>query len=94
MVFNSPLLVGVAKLSAHACQYIACNPERLPADQVLHLLFCFPFQQLRRLAFCLWTFFCFPPPNNPYLISSSSSSSSSSSDSDLLYHLDQHLHSD
>lgn len=92
MVFNSPLVVGVAKISANACQYIACNPERLSADQVLHLLFCFPFQQLRRLAFCLWTFFCFPPPTNPFFISSSSSSSSS--DSDVFYLDEEDLHSD
>ncbi|PIN20206.1 hypothetical protein CDL12_07104 [Handroanthus impetiginosus] len=84
MVFNSPLVVGVAKVSANVCQYVACNPERLSSDQVLHLLFCFPFQRLQRLAFCLWTFFCFPPPDNPYL------SSSSSSDSDIFYLDDQH----
>ncbi|KAL8456225.1 hypothetical protein ACS0TY_034445 [Phlomoides rotata] len=82
MVFNSPLVVGVAKVSAYACQFIACNPERLSTDQVLHHLFCLPFHHLRRFAFCLWTFFCFPPPNNPFL------SSSSSSD------LDGDLHSD
>ncbi|EYU39992.1 hypothetical protein ABFS83_10G179600 [Erythranthe nasuta] len=94
MVFNSPLVVGVAKVSANACQYIACNPERLSSDQVLHLLFCFPFQHLRRLALCLWTFFCFSPPNNPnYFTSSSSSSSSSSFDFDV-YDFDQDLHSD
>ncbi|KAI3471494.1 hypothetical protein Pfo_028144 [Paulownia fortunei] len=92
MVFNSPLVVRVAKVSANACQYIACNPERLSTDQVLQLLFCFPFQQLRRLAFCLWTFFCSPPLNNPYL-TSSSSSSSSFSDSDV-YDMEEDLHSD
>ncbi|GFP84164.1 hypothetical protein PHJA_000560100 [Phtheirospermum japonicum] len=93
MVFNSPLVVGVAKVSANACQYIACNPERLSTDEVLHLLFCFPFQNLRRFAFCLCSFFCYPSPGNPFLTSSSSSSSSSSSDSDF-YDLDQDLHSD
>ncbi|KAL1550071.1 hypothetical protein AAHA92_18085 [Salvia divinorum] len=87
MVFNSPAIVAVAKLSANACQYVACNPERLSADQVLNLLFCFPFRHLRRLAFCIWTFFCFPLPSNPYL-SSSSSSSSSQSDLDLDLHSD------
>ncbi|CAN4109062.1 unnamed protein product [Withania somnifera] len=66
MVFNSPIIVGVANVSADLCQYIACNPERLRSDEVLYLLFCFPCQQLRRFAFCLWTFFCFPLPN-PYL---------------------------
>lgn len=86
MVFNSPIIVGVANVSADLCQYIACNPERLSSDEVLYLLFCFPCQQLRRFALCFWTFFCFPVPN-PYLsfpsFSSSSSSSSWSSDSDL-----------
>ncbi|KAI5671754.1 hypothetical protein M9H77_12118 [Catharanthus roseus] len=96
MVFNSPLVIRVANVSANACQYIACNPERLPSDQVLYLLFCFPFQQIRRLALCLWTFFCCPLPD-PSLFnvlsspSSSSSSSSSSSDSDFA-DLHPHLH--
>ncbi|KAJ0810742.1 hypothetical protein HanPI659440_Chr01g0030411 [Helianthus annuus] len=79
MVMNSPLVVTVANISADLCQYIACNPERLSSDQVLHLLFCFPFQQFRRLALCLWTFFCFP---TNHFYSSSSSSSSFSSDED------------
>ncbi|KAL6506057.1 hypothetical protein OROMI_031627 [Orobanche minor] len=90
MVFNSPLVVGVAKVSANACQYIACNPERLSTDEVLHLLFCFPFQQFRRFAFCLCSFFCFPPLGNPFLTSSSSSSSSDSDFNDL----EEDLHSD
>lgn len=89
MVFNGALMVGVANVSADACQYIACNPERLSSDQVLRLLFVFPFQQLRRLALCLWTFFCFPP-SNPYLSSSSSSLFSSESD---IYDLED-LHTD
>lgn len=89
MVFNSPVIVGVAKVSANACQYIACNPERLSGDEVLRLLFCFPFQQLRRLALCIWTFFCFPPPTNPFL-----TSSSSYSDSDVYDDLDPDLHID
>ncbi|GFY93575.1 hypothetical protein Acr_09g0000210 [Actinidia rufa] len=81
MVLNSSLVAEVANLSANVCQYIACNPERLSSDQVLHLLFCLPFQQFRRLALCLWSFFCFPPPH-PYLSSSSSSDSDSDSRSD------------
>ncbi|KAI3826358.1 hypothetical protein L1987_00405 [Smallanthus sonchifolius] len=80
MVMNSPLVVAVANISADICQYIACNPERLSSEQVLNLIFCFPFQQFRRFALCLWTFFCFPPNTNFY--SSSSSSSSFSSDDD------------
>ncbi|CAA0837512.1 Unknown protein [Striga hermonthica] len=85
MVFNSPLVVGVAKVSANACQYIACNPERLSTDEVLHLLFCFPFQQLSRFAFCLCSFFCFPNPGNPFLTSSSSSDDSDFYEEDLLH---------
>ncbi|KAL7168798.1 hypothetical protein ACSBR2_033937 [Camellia fascicularis] len=85
MVVNSTLVVEVAKVSAEVCQYIACNPERLSSEQVLHLLFCLPFQHFRRLALSLWTFFCFPPPDAyPYF----SSSSSSSSDSDYDSHSD------
>nr|XP_009797310.1 PREDICTED: uncharacterized protein LOC104243757 [Nicotiana sylvestris] len=64
MVFNSPVVVSVANLSADFCQFIACNPERLSSDQVLYLLFCYPFQQLHRFTLCLWTFFCFPLPNS------------------------------
>ncbi|KAG5552231.1 hypothetical protein RHGRI_010346 [Rhododendron griersonianum] len=88
MVFNSPLVVEVANISANVCQYIACNPERLSSDHVLRLLFCFPFQQFRRLLLRLSAFFCFPPPD-PHLSSSSSSSSSSDpSDSDNDPHSD------
>ncbi|GJZ38260.1 hypothetical protein Tco_0584451 [Tanacetum coccineum] len=83
MVMNSPLVVAVANISADICQYIACNPERLSSEHVLHLLFCFPFQQFRRFALCLWTFFCFPVNTGFYSSSSSASSSvSSSSDED------------
>ncbi|KAL3534031.1 hypothetical protein ACH5RR_007552 [Cinchona calisaya] len=107
MVLNSRVVVGVANLSANACQYIACNPERLPSDQVLYLLFCFPFQQIRRLSLCFCTFFCFPllpPPPSPHhhhgvpslhnnsFYLSSSSSSSSSSDSDDYQDAHPHLH--
>ncbi|KAK1411909.1 hypothetical protein QVD17_32759 [Tagetes erecta] len=82
MVMNSPLVVAVANISADICQYIACNPERLSSEQVLRLIFCFPFQQFRRFALCLWTFFCFPVNTGFYSSSSSSSSSSFSSDDD------------
>ncbi|KAB1221166.1 Adenylyl-sulfate kinase 3 [Morella rubra] len=56
MVLNSPLVAWVANVSADLCQYIACNPERVSSDGVLHLLFCVPFQHLHRLALT----FCFP----------------------------------
>lgn len=92
MVLNSSVVVGVAEVSANLCQYIACNPETLPPNQVLYLIFCFPFQQIRRLALCLCTVFCFPPPGSdppfyyitrtdPFYSSPSSSSSSSPSSS-------------
>nr|DAD30154.1 TPA_asm: hypothetical protein HUJ06_031622 [Nelumbo nucifera] len=66
MVFNSLLVVAVANLSANVCQYIACNPEILTSQQVLELVCCLPLRQLGRLALCLWTFFCFPPPDSYY----------------------------
>ncbi|CAN4118638.1 unnamed protein product [Withania somnifera] len=67
MVFNSLLVVDVANLSADFWQFIDCsNTERLSSDQVLYLLLCFPFQQIRRFSLCLWTFFCFPLPD-PFL---------------------------
>lgn len=68
MVFNSVLMVDVANLSADFWQFIGCisNTERLSSDQILYLLFCFPFQQIRRFSLCLWTFFCLPLPN-PFL---------------------------
>ncbi|KAL5767900.1 hypothetical protein ACOSP7_014485 [Xanthoceras sorbifolium] len=56
MVLNSSVVVSIANLSANVCQYIACNPERLPSDQVLNLLCCLPLHQLRRLALSLWTY--------------------------------------
>ncbi|CAI0433152.1 unnamed protein product [Linum tenue] len=61
MVLNSNLVVTVADVSANLCQYIACNPERLPSDQVLHLIFCVPMQQFGRLALSLWTYLCYNP---------------------------------
>ncbi|KAJ0966286.1 hypothetical protein J5N97_027424 [Dioscorea zingiberensis] len=85
MVFNSAWVARVATLSADLCQYIACNPQRLSSAEVLDLLCCLPLHHLRRLALCLFSFFCFPTDHlHPYHYhrSSSSSSSSSSYDSD------------
>ncbi|KNA16530.1 hypothetical protein SOVF_088180 [Spinacia oleracea] len=79
MVLNSQVVVAVANASASVCQYIACNPEHLSSDQVLHLLFCFPFQQIRRLSLCLSAFFCFPYSSDPLFYPSHSSSSSDDS---------------
>ncbi|KAJ0078512.1 hypothetical protein Patl1_22932 [Pistacia atlantica] len=61
MVLNSSMVVRVANVSANVCQFVACNPQRLPTDQVLHLLCCVPFQQFRRLALSFWTYLCFSP---------------------------------
>uniref|UniRef100_A0A2P2QWL0 Uncharacterized protein MANES_08G144600 n=1 Tax=Rhizophora mucronata TaxID=61149 RepID=A0A2P2QWL0_RHIMU len=78
MVLSSNLVVRVANLSANLCQYIACNPERLTGDQVLHLLFCFPLHQLGRLALSLWTYLCYNPTNNHSSIFSDSDTDSDS----------------
>ena len=82
MVFNSLMVLSVAHVSADAWQYIACNPERLSSDQLLDLICCFPLQQLGRLALCLWTFLCLPPPDSFYSYAYYSSSSSSDDDDD------------
>ncbi|KAK4725328.1 hypothetical protein R3W88_028107 [Solanum pinnatisectum] len=66
MVFNTQLIVAVANLPADFCQYCNGNTERLSSDEVLYLLFCFPFQEFRRFSLCVRTFFCFPMPN-PFL---------------------------
>ncbi|KAK1287663.1 hypothetical protein QJS10_CPB19g00817 [Acorus calamus] len=54
MVFNGALVAAVATTSARLWQRVSCNPERFSSDQVLDLVFCFPLQQLGRLAICLW----------------------------------------
>lgn len=82
MVFSSVLLATVATVSADLCQYIACNPQRLSSEEVLDLICCFPLQQLRRIALCVWSFFCFPPPDSYPFSSSDSDSSDSYSESD------------
>ncbi|CAL9086123.1 unnamed protein product [Musa textilis] len=94
MVFNAGWVTAVARASAEACQYVACNPERLSSEEVLDLLCCLPLRHLRRLAICVFSFFCVPPslPDEPrirgrryayrYSLSSSSASSSSSDEYD------------
>lgn len=100
MVWNSPVVFWVANVSANLCQYVACNPDRLSSHQVLHLIFCFPFQSLRRLSLSLSSFLCLP-----FLLSSSSSSDddddddADSDDSDLSSYINNnnnnnHSHSD
>ncbi|WOL04234.1 hypothetical protein Cni_G12955 [Canna indica] len=61
MVFNAWWVEAVARVSAEACQYVACNPERLSSEEVLDLICCLPLRHLRRLSICLFSFFCFPP---------------------------------
>ncbi|CAL9204704.1 unnamed protein product [Musa hybrid cultivar] len=89
MVFNAGWVAAVARVSAEACQYVACNPERLSSEEVLDLLFCLPLRHLRGFALCLFSFLCFPPflsddlrRNRLYYLGSSSSSSSSSDEYD------------
>ncbi|KAG6512800.1 uncharacterized protein LOC121976982 [Zingiber officinale] len=90
MVFHAGRAVAVARLSADACQYVACNPERMSSDEALDLICCLPLRHLRRLSVCIFSFLCFPPffPDDPrprrrfayrYTLSSSSSSSLTSS---------------
>ncbi|GMH28384.1 hypothetical protein Nepgr_030227 [Nepenthes gracilis] len=89
MVLNSRVAVQVANVSASLCQYISCNPEILRSEEVLDLIFCFPFQQIRRLFLCFSTFFCFPPLD-PFSSRSFSASSSSSSDDSISSGYDSH----
>lgn len=82
MVFNSLIVLSVAHLSADAWQQIACIhfQDRVNSSQLLDLICCFPLEQLSRLALCLWTFLCLPPPDSFFTYSYSSSSSSDDDD--------------
>lgn len=91
MVFNSNLVVSVAKTSADVWQYLACLPETINNQRLLDLVLCFPLQQFGRLALCFWSFFCVPSsPDSYYLYYShnltSDSSSGSDSDTDSVAH--------
>ncbi|XP_057954756.1 uncharacterized protein LOC131148839 [Malania oleifera] len=92
MVFNSLLVLSVAKTSADVWQQIACIPDRISPDQLLDLICCFPLHQLGRLAICFCTFFCLPPPDSYYYPSNyyDSDSSSSDYDDDDVYYYDSH----
>ncbi|XP_020095151.1 uncharacterized protein LOC109714856 [Ananas comosus] len=93
MVFRSGWVAGAARASAELSQYVACNPERLSGEEVLHLLCCLPLRHLLRLASSVLSFLCFPTISPALLLhrpratrrvvlllrSTSSSSSSSSS---------------
>lgn len=61
MVLNSAVVVSVANVSANVCQYISCNPEPFSSGQVLHLLFCYSFRNVRPVLVALWSCLCFPP---------------------------------
>ncbi|PON98040.1 hypothetical protein TorRG33x02_061140 [Trema orientale] len=91
MVFNSLLVLSVAHVSADAWQCLACFPERLSSHQLLDLVFCFPLQQLGRLALCLWTFLCLPPPDSFYSYAYSSDSDDDSSTTDWTGYLQNSL---
>lgn len=92
MVFNSKLVVSVAKTSADVWQCIACLPQTINNQHLLDLVLCFPLQQFGHLALCFWSFFCVPSsPDSYYLYhsyirssSSSGSGSGSGSDSDSI----------
>ncbi|RDX64582.1 hypothetical protein CR513_56843, partial [Mucuna pruriens] len=77
MVWNSMVVLRVARVSAEAWQCIA---EPLSSEQVLDLVCCFP---LHQLALCLYSFFCVPYPNYSYF---PSDSDDDSSDFDYYYH--------
>ncbi|KAG6516573.1 hypothetical protein ZIOFF_027038 [Zingiber officinale] len=90
MVFRAGWAVAVVRLSAEACQYVACNPERMSSDEALDLICCLPLRHIRRLSVCIFSFLWFPPffPDDPrprrryayrYTLSPSSSSSLTSS---------------
>uniref|UniRef100_A0A7N0UDB0 Uncharacterized protein n=1 Tax=Kalanchoe fedtschenkoi TaxID=63787 RepID=A0A7N0UDB0_KALFE len=88
MVFNSMVIVSVARASADAWQVLACLPERLSSDQLLDLVICFPLQQLSRLALCFWTVCCFSPfpVSYPRYYPGDSDSSSTSDDDEYRYY--------
>ncbi|TXG46292.1 hypothetical protein EZV62_001642 [Acer yangbiense] len=85
MVLNSEMVLRVAHVSGEMWQYLSCVPsqERMSRQQLLDVVCCLPLQQLGRLAICLWTFLCLPPPDSFYSYSYyDSSDSDSDSDSD------------
>ncbi|CAK8578666.1 unnamed protein product [Lathyrus sativus] len=102
MVFNTPVVVRVARFSAHAWQRLSCIDDPINSDQLLDLLCCFPLHQFGRFALCLCSFFCIPQPHSfysSYLISDSddsddSASGSSSSTLHLEHDYYYHSHSD
>ncbi|KAL5053645.1 hypothetical protein RYX36_034327 [Vicia faba] len=103
MVFNTHVVVRVARFSAEAWQRLSCIDEPIDSDQLLDLLCCFPLHQFGRVALCLCSFFCLPQPHSfysSYLISDDSddydsrSAASSSSTLHLEHDYYYHSHSD
>ncbi|XP_015878844.1 uncharacterized protein LOC107415082 [Ziziphus jujuba] len=90
MVFNSMLVLSVAHVSADAWQCLTCIPDRLSSHQLLDLICCFPLQQLGRLALCLWTFLCLPPPDSFYSYAYTDSDDSSTTVDYDDYYYDSH----
>ncbi|KAG5025281.1 hypothetical protein AAZX31_08G122600 [Glycine max] len=74
MVWNSMVVLRVARASAEAWQCIA---EPLNSEQILDLVCCFP---LHQLALCLYSFFCTPQSNFYHFPSHSDSDHDDSSD--------------
>ncbi|KAG5000020.1 hypothetical protein GLYMA_08G125200v4 [Glycine max] len=74
MVWNSMVVLRVARASAEAWQCIA---EPLNSEQILDLVCCFP---LHQLALFLYSFFCTPQSNFYHFPSHSDSDHDDSSD--------------
>ncbi|KAL1202949.1 hypothetical protein V5N11_015202 [Cardamine amara subsp. amara] len=68
MVFNGGTVMSVAHLSAEIWQRLRRIPpsDRISSHEMLELVCFFPLQQLGRLALCLLTFLCLPPPSVLY----------------------------
>jgi hypothetical protein len=82
MVFNTPIIVRVARVSTQAWQWLACIHDPIDSDQLLDLLCCFPLHQLGRLTLCLCSFFCLPQRYSIYSSFSDSDDSGSGSGSE------------
>ncbi|PNX58305.1 hypothetical protein L195_g050843, partial [Trifolium pratense] len=104
MVFNTPMIVRVARVSTQAWQWLSCIHDPIDSDQLLDLLCCFPLQQLGRLTLCLCSFFCLPQryyslyssfsDSDDFASGSGSDSGSSSSTLHLEHDYYYHSHSD
>ncbi|CAN6441562.1 unnamed protein product [Victoria cruziana] len=79
MVFNSLLVVNVARWSTDFFRFMAWNPQNLTTEELLAIICCLPLHQLSRVATCLWSFFCYPHPD--FYISSDDDDDDRDSDS-------------